>query len=176
MKKVWVATLVFVLATVPSAYGQRSTPSRTVRSMLLYEQRHDNTEDVLLNRRNLNIYRRWITPSLYRVLLRELIREERESKLHPDEKPYFGDGMQFGARKEYCAKDGVQYPQQFFVNKTRFRRRSAIVPASFFYNKACDGGEPVVFKFKLVRIRGKWLIDDVDYGDGGELRKDMPKP
>ena len=41
--------------------------------------------------------------------------------------------------------------------------------------KACDGGEPVVFKFKLVRTRGKWLIDDVDYGDGGELRKDMPK-
>ncbi|MBV9241187.1 MAG: hypothetical protein JO314_04180 [Acidobacteria bacterium] len=176
MSEVWVATLVFILATMSSTYAQRSAPSRTVHSMLVYEQHHDNTADVLLNRRNLNIYRQWITPSLYRVLLREFIREERESKLHPDEKPYFGDGMQFGARKEYCARNGVQYPQQFAVRRVQFVRGSAIVPAAFFYNKACDSGDPVVFKFKLVRVRGKWLIDDVDYGDGGELRKDMPKP
>ncbi len=175
LRKVWVSALMLVMVLVPTAYGRRSTPSRTVRSMLLYEQRHDNVRDTLLNRRNLNIYRRWITPSLYRLLLRELVREELESQLYPDDKPYFGDGMQFGYRKELCQKDGVQYNQQFSVKKARLARRSAIVPASFFYNKACDGGDPVVFQFKLVRVRGRWLIDDLDYGDGVELRKNMPK-
>ena len=155
------------------AFGQSSTPVGTVKSVLVYEQQHDNVRDLTFNRRNLNIYKKWITPELYRLFLVELSREQREARVHPDEKPYFGDGMDFGPGKEYCKAHGRVYTQQFSLRKAIVSGGSAIVPASFFYNKACGVVEPTVYRFKLVRRPSSWLIDDIDYRDNTTLRRDL---
>jgi hypothetical protein len=171
VKEAWTVAAILVCAVVSDATGQSSTPSGTIRSVLHYEQRHDNARDSSFNKRNLKIYRRWITPSLHRLFLSELAREEQEARSHPDEKPYLGDGMQFGPIKEYCKENNRVYRQQFSLRKAIVSGSSAIVPASFFYNRACGGGKPTVYRFKLVRRSSVWLIDDIDYGQNGTLRQ-----
>ena len=167
----WIAGTVLVCASISSALGQGSTPPETVRAVLIYEQRHDNARDSILNKRNLDTYRKWMTASLYQLFLTELAREEQEARIHTDEKPYLGDGMQFSPVKEYCKENGRVYKQQFSLSKGTASRGSAIVPASFFYNKACGGREPTVVRFTLVRRPSGWLIDDIDYGPNGSLRR-----
>lgn len=170
-----IIVFLFLLTALTNvALAQSNTPAGTVRAVLLYEQRHDNARDKIFNRRNLNIYKKWITPQLYRLFLIELARENKEAKLRPDEKPYFGDGMDFGPMKEYCKKNDRVYRQQFSLRKAIISGRSANVPVSFFYNKACGIVEPTIYRFKLVRRSSTWLIDDIIYDrSGGTLRKDL---
>lgn len=169
------ALLIIVLPC--GIFGQSSTAAGTVKTVLAYEQQHDNARDGIFNRRNLNIYKKWITPELFRLFLVELAREEREVQLHPGDKPKWGDGMDFSPVKEYCKENGRVYTQQYSLGKAIRSRSATIIPASFFY-KACDGGEPTIYRFKVVRRKSRWLIDDIDYGtDGtnGTLRGDLTR-
>jgi hypothetical protein len=155
-----------IAASTLAVLGQGGTPNAIVGEALVYEQHHDTT----FNRRNINSRKKWITPELYRLFLAELAREERETREHPDEKPYFGDGLSFGPLKELCEQNGRVYRQQFSVRKAKIVGRSATVPVSFFYHRAC-GGRPVIYRFKLVRRHSRWRIDDIDYGSNETLRK-----
>lgn len=170
------AIAALVVAFASTSFAQSSTAAGTVGTVLAYEQQHDNARDTIFNRRNLNIFKKWITPELYRLFDLELARENREAKLHPDDKPYFGDGMGFGPMKEYCKENGRVYTQQFSLRKAVSSARFTIVPAEFFYHKACGGGDAIVYKFKLVRRPSGWLIDDIDYGTNGSLRGDLQRP
>jgi hypothetical protein len=168
--------LVLVILVAVSARvmgGQTSTPAGTVRTLLQYEKEHDNARDTTFNQRNLNIYRKWITPGLYKLFVIELARERHQAKLHPTDKPYFGDGMDFGPLKESCTENGRTYTQQFSLRKANTSGNTATVPVTFFYNKACGPGDSTVYRFKLVRRSSIWLIDDIDYGSKVTLQRDL---
>ncbi|MGB7207638.1 MAG: hypothetical protein WBD27_03155 [Pyrinomonadaceae bacterium] len=172
-KKSITALASLIIALASTTFAQSPTAAGTVRTLLTYEKQHDNARDMTFNQRNLNIYKKWITPELYRLFTVELAREKREAKLHPDDKPYFGDGMDFGPMKEYCKENGRVYKQQFSLRLAARSSKFTIVPAAFFYNKACGGGDPIIYRFKLVRRPSGWLIDDIDYGANGSLRRDL---
>jgi len=155
------------------------TPAQqTARAKLLqilsYEKTHDNADDTILNRRNIEIRRKWITRSLYRLYLIELAREEREMKAHPDEKPYFGDGMDFGPLKEFCKVGDNIYPQRFSLGRSRVIGNYTYVRARFFYHPDCDGDEPTYYTFIFRKTGKAWLLDNIDYEkNGGSLRRDL---
>src|SRR4051794_7194202 len=132
-ERVFIAVL-FIAAFTVSAIGQSSTPANTVKSVLTYEySAHNNA----LDQRNLNRYKKWITPGLYKMYKVALARQERYIKLHPTNKPYFGDGMDLSPLKENCTANGRSYLPQFSVGKANVSGRSATVRASFFFNKGC---------------------------------------
>ena len=153
--------------------AQSTAPAAVVSEVMTYEQVHDNADDAVFNLRNLKIYKKWITPELYELFLAELAREEKEAKLNPDDKPYFGDGMTFSPLKEFCKANGKIYTQQFSLQETVSSDDGAIVPVSFFYDKACGETEPTVYRFRLLKQESVWLIDDIDYGENGSLRNDL---
>jgi len=144
-----------------------------LQQILDYEENHDNDADMTFNRRNIEIRQKWITPSLYRLYLIELIREEREAKEHPDEKPYFGDGMDFGPLKEFCKAVDKIYPQRFSLSRSRIIGNYVYVRARFFYHKDCDGDEPIYYTFIFRKTGNAWLLNDIDYGKNGTLRRDL---
>ena len=171
MKTKVLISVLFIAAFAAVALGQRSTAAGTVRTLLTYE---DKPHGATFNQQNLNRYKKWITPELYRLFKVALAREKRYIRLHPTNKPYFGDGMDFGPLKENCNANGRVYPQQFSIRKAVVSGTSATVRASFFWNKACGIDEPTIFRFKLVRRKSGWLIDDIDYrSNGGTLRTDL---
>jgi hypothetical protein len=167
MKNLGLVILIAVCVSIIS--GQTSTPAGTVRTLLQYEK---NARDLTFNQRNLNIYRKWITPGLYKLFVVELARERRQAKLHPTDKPYF-EGMDFGPRKEVCTGGGRSYTQQFSLRRASTSGDNSTLPVAFFYNKACGTGDPIVYRFKLIRRSSMWLIDDINYGSEGTLRRDL---
>jgi hypothetical protein len=172
MKFFYCITLVLAFASSLVTMGQQRADD-TVRHALRYEQTHDNGPDIVFNRRNLEIRRKWMTLSLYRLYLIELAREERESKERPDEKPYLGDGMDFSPMKESCKVGNKFYLQRFLLSKARVLRTRAYVRARFFYHPDCDYGEYTYYTFILKRGGRAWFIDDIDYGKKRTLRGDL---
>ena len=140
----------------------------------MYEQEPKKVDNVIFNRRNIDIRKKWITRDLYDLYLVELAREEQEKKLAPDEKPYFGDGMSFGPMKEVgCWKNGRPVLQAFSIRKPKISGKIAIVPVGFYYPGCGVGVE--TFGFQLTKTSAGWLIDDIDYGEKGTLRKDLQR-
>jgi hypothetical protein len=151
------------------ALGQ-STPRAVLQQVLRYEELHDNADDIIFNRRNIEIYRKWMTPGLYRLHLIEDAREKQEAKENPDDKPFFED-MTFSPMKELCKVHERTYPQRFSLSKSRVIGNLAYVRARFFYHQDCDYGNHTFYTFILKRIRSAWLVDDIDYGKNGTLRR-----
>ncbi len=169
--KIFISFL-FVAVFTAVALGQSSTPAGTVRSVLVYEK---STNDTGFSKRRLKVYKKWVTPELYKLLEADLVREKRYIQEHPTNKPYWGDGFFFGTWWDNCKANGRDYTSQFSVRKAIISGDSAVVPAHFFYNKACHIDALNVNRFKLVRRPSGWLINDIDYGSNSTLRKDLRK-
>lgn len=167
--------LLLCLFSTGLVIGQR--PARSVlQDILRYEASHDNATDLTFNKRNLEFRRKWLTPSLYRLYLAELAREEKEATEHPDEKPYFGDGMNFGPMKELCRSAGKTYRQKFRLISSRATRDSAYLRSRFYYGpRECEGDKPTEYTFIFKKTNGSWLLDDINYGTNGTLRKDLSR-
>ncbi|HEY0429416.1 MAG TPA: hypothetical protein VGC76_16670 [Pyrinomonadaceae bacterium] len=166
--------IVILLNAVCSLTPAQQAARAALQQILSYEKTHDNATDTIFNRRNLEIRRKWMTPSLYRLYLIELAREEREAKEHPDEKPYFGDGMDFGPLKELCKVGDRIYSQKFSFSRGRFIGNYAYLRARFFYHPECDGNEPTYYAFIFRKLGKAWLLDNIDYGrNGGTLRRSL---
>jgi hypothetical protein len=103
---------------------------------------------------NIKRRRRWLTPELYTLLLREYHREEVESKKHPDE-AVFMEGDPFTNTQEH--------PNTFRVGRAVMRGSQAMVPVSFFLN-----GHVLRTARVEVSKRGRvWLIHNI-LPDGDE--------
>ena len=160
--------LMFVLLVCSCSLAvAQSTPSDVVRKALSYDQLHDT----VFNRENIDLRRKWMTHSLYRLFATELIREEREAKERPEDKPYFGDWAGFSAPSELCKVGEVIYPLRFSLSKTRFVGGLAYVRARFFYHFDCDHGQHRFYTFILRKVRSTWRIDNIDYGSNSTLRR-----
>ncbi len=165
--------LVFVAVIVFSslfALGQGSGPDATVRTFYTYSNTHSST----FNRRHVDSRKQWYTPALLDAFNAQLEEDTAHLKLNPTDKPYFGDGLTFRPLDEPCEVNGRSYKRIQRITRTEIVNSRATVSVSFAYPKACTmGGEPIVYRVKLIRISGRWLIDDWEYEEGPSLVADM---
>jgi len=146
-----------ILVCIPySTLAQKPSPSATVASFYRYDRMHSQ----VLSRRNIDAISKWLMPAFVRELREEEIRERAESKLHPDEKPWFGDGFSFQPYEEYFKEHGVLCRLGSRITRQTQTSKSAVVSVRFAYAKPCEPhGE--TYKLHLTTVRGKWLINDI---------------
>jgi len=155
------ALLVICLASL-SAPAQRSrvrkssaAPGEVVQSFFQYHFANDKN----FTGANIKRRRRWLTPELYTLLLREYHREEVESAKRPDE-VVFMDGDPFTNSQEH--------PDSFFVGRAIVNGDQATVPVTFSWR---SGAPSKVADIKMKRLGGRWLIHNVRPDDDDSLIK-----
>ena len=155
-----------------SGVAQIPTPKAVVDSFYKF----DRANSQVFNRANLDARKAWFSPELYKLFENELKREAEYLKANPSEKPFFGDGMPFQPLDETC-KVGTTEVRRSLVVKQEFQRTAhAAVTATFAYPKTCkDGGEPVVYTIGLIKSNGRWVIDNVNYGEDTSLKERLQR-
>lgn len=150
------------------AFAQGSTPKAAIDAFYKFDRSHSK----VFNRKNIDARRQWFSAELYRLFLNELRREAAYIKKHPDDKPFFGDGLPFQPIDEACNVGGKDLRRGIVVKQEFVRGTRGAVTATFAYPKACtDGGEPVVYTIGVIRSKGIWLIDDINYGEDTTLKQ-----
>jgi hypothetical protein len=151
--------IVLVLLSV-SAFAQRQSASEFVREFYRFHLSHEN----IFNEREVARRRRFFSPRLQLLFDAELRREKAYLKKNPTDKPFFGDGLPF-TPIEFCRKD-------YRVGETQTGKRATLVNVNLVYGKSscdADDGTKLLYKIVLVKIGGKWLIDNLIYDDGTTL-------
>lgn len=167
MKRLLFLLFSLILFSV-SLSAQRSAPRAAVESFYKFDRAHSR----VFNRRNIDARRAWFSAELYRLFQQELRREAAYLKKNPTDKPYFGDGLPFQPLDEACETGGREFRRGLLVKQEFQRGARAAVIATFAYPSACrDGGEPIVFTIGLIRSKGIWLIDDINYGEDTTLKQ-----
>ncbi len=159
--------LIFSFATL----GQQNTPGNATRSFYNYDRAHGQT----FNRRNIEARKGWFSASLYKLFLKEIKREAAWTKKHPDEKPFFGDGLPFQPYDETCKIGNKDAHRTFSVHQEFQRRTRGAATVTFAFPKGCTDGEKIVYTIGLVRENGKWVIDDLNYGEDTTLKQRMER-
>lgn len=161
-------TLMLILsAGVATMLAQ--SPAATVRAFYQFDRSHSHAFD----RRYVEARKRWFSNALYNLFLYELKREADYLKKNPGDKPYFGDGSPFLPIDEVC-KAGRQNLHRTVVVKPADRMGNrAVVTATFPYPKPCKDTDAPTYTVGLVRQRGAWVIDDVNYGEDRTLKQDL---
>lgn len=155
------ALLVICLASsnVPAQRSRvrKSSPgaAEVVQSFFQYHFANDKN----FTGANIKRRRRWLTPELYTLLLREYHREEVESKKHPEE-VVFMEGDPFTNTQEY--------PDSFFVGRAVVNGNQATVPVTFSWR---SGAASRVADIKMKRLGGVWLIHNIRPDDDDSLIK-----
>jgi hypothetical protein len=159
---------VFVSLVSAAAFGQNASPSAVVGAFYKFDRSHSQT----FNRKNIDARKQWFSAGLYALLLNELKRERQYLKQNPTDKPYFGDGLPFQPLDETC-KAGRREFRRSLRTKQEFQRGSrAAATATFAYPRSCtDGGDPIVYTIGLIKVKGTWVIDDVNYGEDTTLKQ-----
>ena len=165
-------SIAIVAALSVCAAAQQNTPKATIEAFYKF----DRANSQAFNRANLDARKAWFSPELYKLFENELKREAEYLKANPSEKPFFGDGMPFQPLDEAC-KVGTTEVRRGLVVKQEFQRTAhAAVTATFAYPKTCkEGGEPVVYTIGLVKSNGRWVIDDVNYGEDTSLKQRLQR-
>lgn len=158
----------FVLLWAASALSQTSGPAATVQAFY----RFSDARSPIFNRKHIESRKRWYSPELYRLFLEELRKEETFLKQHPDEKPFFGDGLTFRPLDEPCQANGKSYKRSQSISRTEAGQNRAYVDVKFAYPKECTE-PPIVYRINLRKLGGRWLIDDVTYSNGMTLTREM---
>lgn len=152
--------------------AQQTTPKAAVESFYKFDRSHSQT----FNRRNLDARKAWFSPELYRLFQSEFRREAAYLKANPTDKPYFGDGFPFQPLDETCRSGRRQFRRSLTIKQEFQRRTHAAATATFAYPRSCrDGGDPVVYTIGLIRSNGRWVIDDVNYGEDTTLKQRLKR-
>lgn len=158
-----ILTLAVQSSAGPQSAGTRGPASTAVRSFYAFHLAHNKDFTV----RNVQQRKRWLTPELYELLLNELKRQAAESKVHPDEAPYFeGDPL----------TDSQEYPDSFRVGKTDVSGDQAKVTVTLMWSartsRGLDTRDIVV---EVTKSGQAWLINDVINNEGSSLRDELKK-
>jgi hypothetical protein len=166
--KISLAVSLFVLVAMVSTFGQGGSPKAAIEAFYKFDQSHSQT----FNRQNIVARKQWFTPELYRLLLNELKRDAEYLKKNPGDKPYFGDGLPFQPLQEKCeaGKGRVVRIKQDFLKDDR-----AVELAGFVYPKPCKDPDPVVYTIGMFKVGGKWVIDDINYGEDTTLKQRLKR-
>ena len=142
----------------------QNSPRVTVEAFYRYDSSHSQT----FNWRNIDERKRWFSTELYNLFLNELKREAANLKKNPTDKPYFGDGLPFQPLREKCeaGKERVLQTKQDYIEAKR-----AVELAGFSYPKPCKDPDPVVYTIGMLKVNGRWVIDDINYGEDTTLKQ-----
>jgi hypothetical protein len=166
--KLMFASLLLMILAAPTF--SQSTPLAAVRSFYAFDRSHSQ----VFNRTNIDARKRWLNDKLYNLLLKELDREREYLKQNPTDKPHFGDGLPFQPLDETCEVNGQKYRRQLQFGTVRIKESIGNVDVSFVYPKACKI-EPVLFGIHLIRVKGRWLIENVLYSGDKTLIEDLER-
>ena len=162
----------FFIASVSfTVFAQTKTPVTVVTSFYSFDRTHSQT----FNRRNVDARKAWFSNALYSLFRNELRREAAYLKKNPNDKPYFGDGLPFQPIDETC-KAGRRDLHKSLTVKPAFQKGNrAAVTATFAFPKPCKDADATTYTIGLVKGKGGWLIDDVNYGDDRTLKDDLKR-
>lgn len=166
MRRIFLA--VFFIAVLSAVSFAQSTPKAVVDAFYKFDRSHSQ----VFTRRNLEARKAWFSTELYSLFQNELRREAAYLKKNPTDKPYFGDGWPFQPNDETCRIGSRDVRRTLRVKQEFQRGNRAAATATFAYPKSCtDGGDPIVYTIGLIRSRGVWVIDDVNYGEDTTLKQ-----
>jgi hypothetical protein len=155
-----------------TSLAQQSTPKAAVESFYKFDSSHSQ----VFNRANIDARKAWFAPELYNLFQNELRREAAYLKKNPTDKLYFGDGLPFRPYDEVCNAGGKNVGRGLTVKQEFIIGSRAITTASFAYPKACtEAGDPVVYTIGLIKANGRWVIDDVNYGEDTTLKQRLKR-
>lgn len=167
--------IIFVIATFSllssAALAQQATPKAAVDSFYKFDRSHSQ----VFNRRNVEARKAWFSPALYRLFQDELRREAAYLKKNPTDKPYFGDGFPFQPLDEACTAGRRQLRRSLIIKREFQRSRHAAATATFAYPRPCTDREKIVYTIGLIKVKGSWVIDDVNYGEDTTLKQRLQR-
>jgi hypothetical protein len=151
---------VSLLSIPASAQDDKAAAVKTLNDFYQFHRAHKN----VFNKAQLNLRKKWLTPELYQLLLREDARETREARQHPDEKPYF-EGLPFTAIEEYP-------PPKWKMGDAKVEGDTAQIEMKYVYGK---GGKDRESKWtvEMKKVNAAWLISNIIYEDGDDLLKTL---
>ena len=170
MKKLLLLVALFVLSLSSNVVSQTNSPETDLAAFIKFSRsmRQD------FNSRGVESRKRWFSRPLYELFLNELKRQDEYLKKNPSDMPYFGDGVPFQPIDETCEAGKRSFRYTYTVGKGLVTGDSATVPVTFAYPAACKI-PPIIYKFKVIKSKTGWLVDDVDYGDGKTLVADLKR-
>ena len=168
MKNLLLLAILLVLSLPSNVVSQTHTPEADLAAFIKFSRsmRQD------FNSRGVEARKHWFSAPLYKLFLNELKRQDEYLKKNPSDMPYFGDGVPFQPIDETCEAGKRSYRYRYTVGKGLVAGEAATVPVTFAYPAVCKI-PPIVYKFKVIKSKTGWLVDDVDYGDGKTLVADL---
>ena len=149
-------------ATVQTDPGQAAAV-RAVRSFYTFHLARNKDFTV----RNIQLRRRFLSPELYDLLLKELKRQAAARKAHPDEAPYFeGDPL----------TDSQEYPDSFRIGTAEVTGEAAKVTVTLQWSaRTSRGRDKRDIVVELTKGGSGWLINDVVNNQGIKLRDELKR-
>lgn len=136
---------------------------RTVRSFYTFHLAHNKNFTV----RNVQQRKRWLTPELYGLLLKELKQQAADSKTHPDEAPYF-EGDPF--------TDSQEYPDSYRVGKAEVSGDAAKVTVTLLWSaRTSRGRDKRDILVEMTRSAAGWVISDIINNEGSRLSDELKR-
>jgi hypothetical protein len=168
MKTIFLISVFVISIARAFPITKQNSPKASLEAFYRFDRTHSQT----FNRENINARKRWFTAELYSLLINELKRDAEYLKKNPGDKPYFGDGLPFQPLREACeaGKDRVLQIRQDFLKVDR-----AVELAGWSYPKPCKDPAPIVYTIGMFKVGGKWVIDDINYGEDTTLKQRLKR-
>jgi hypothetical protein len=168
--KMFFAFIAFALLSL-TATAQTKSPVAAVNAFYKYDRSHSQ----IFNRRNIDARKQWFSTELYSLFQYELKREAEYLKKNPTDKPYFGDGLPFQPYDETCKAGGKNLHKTLVVKPSSQEGDRATVTATFAFPKPCQDADNTTYTIGLIKSKGVWVIDDVNYGEDRTLKQDLKR-
>ena len=152
-------------------FAQDNTPVSAVKAFYAFHRTHHSE----LSRSSIEARKKWFSPTLYKLFQREIKRQNEFLRKHPDEKPYFGEGLPFQPWDETCSVGKTQLHKKLTVKPDAQDADVATVRLIFAFPPPCKTPDTTEYTMQMVRIGGVWVIDDLSYDDGSTLAKDLSR-
>ena len=169
MKKInFILVALLLCMAASSLSAQASSPKAAIEAFYKYDRSHSQ----VFNRANINARKQWFSNELYSLLIGELKRDTEYLKKNPGDKPYFGDGLPFQPLQEKC--EAGKY-RGLLIKQDFLQGDRAVELAGFSYPKPCKDSDPVVYTIGMFKVGGKWVIDDINYGEDTTLKQRLKR-
>ena len=110
---------------------------------------------------------------LYSLLLNELKRDAAYLKKNPADKPLFRRWSSLSAPPGKMR--GRQRHRALIIKQDFLKGDRAVELAGFAYPKPCKQPDPVVYTIGMFKLGGKWVIDDINYGEDTTLKQRLQR-
>lgn len=166
MKLLLIVTSFLVAGASTATLAQSS--DAVVKAFYQFDRSHSQTFD----RRYVDARKQWFSKELFDLFLHELKREGAYLKNNPGDKPYF-DGSPFLPIDEVCKAGKQNLRRTFVIKPAETMPDRAVVTATFPFPKPCKDTDAPTYTIGLTKQAGRWVIDDVNYGDDRTLKQDL---